>query len=77
LSFLLTLTESTFSNFIEDWEEDHGSLADDENDSDCSSIQLESDDDRELSGYTATCFQVIPSASLTGFSKKGNVVLKK
>ncbi|KAA1077366.1 hypothetical protein PGT21_004872 [Puccinia graminis f. sp. tritici] len=60
-----------------DWEEDHGSLADDENDSDCSSIQLESDDDRELSGYTATCFQMIPSASLAGFSKKGSVVLKK
>ncbi|OAV90572.1 hypothetical protein PTTG_06182 [Puccinia triticina 1-1 BBBD Race 1] len=59
------------------WEVDHGSLADDENDSDCSSVQLESDDDRELEGYAYNFCElnVISSPSPTGFGKKGETVL--
>ncbi|PLW22972.1 hypothetical protein PCASD_12535 [Puccinia coronata f. sp. avenae] len=58
-----------------DWEEDHGSLADDENNSDCSSSQLDSDDDHEASQYARNCFDLIASPSLTGLTKKGEAVI--
>ncbi|KAI9630298.1 hypothetical protein KEM48_014022 [Puccinia striiformis f. sp. tritici PST-130] len=60
------------------WEEDHGSLADDENDSDCSSVQLESDDDQESSGHARSSFQLISSSSLNlpGFGRGGDAISK-
>jgi hypothetical protein len=63
------------NNYIQDWEEDHGSLADDENNSDCSSSQLDSDDDHEASQYAPNCFDLIASPSLTGLTKKGEAVI--
>lgn len=60
-----------------DWEQDHGSLADDENESDCSSAPLDSDDDQESGQYARTCFDLIPSPPITGLTKKNGENLLK
>ncbi|KNZ49513.1 hypothetical protein VP01_496g12 [Puccinia sorghi] len=70
--------KSSMATAAFDWEQDHGSLADDENESDCSSAPLDSDDDQESGQYARTCFDLIPSPPITGLTKKtGENLLKR